>query len=962
VAFEISQSAFESNWEEVVRIIDGLQRPVKKVREEFEQLAPHIGQSLRNVSELYSTFSNIQYLRDKNIFNLLDAPQNLGICEEDSFYRNLMFINKMKSWILYGYLICPSELEHDHARDLLTVALRDGLYLPIYRDQSLSIHEQFEMLFSKFVIRKFKLSKHKDLLKTAINFATVDAYYQHHSMRCILRAELRSFINLIRDFPGILGPKSDVLWAALSLVRDEIFWYLNNREVDSSKKKIPKDLLFDFNISELFYISDQLVHLARKNKDFIRDFSYEYVRSKLPEVQKVTSELLNSSSLSNDVKDMVESLRNQLFNANLSTPYQELRELWASLSANLADNQNGIASRSAKAFMQMMSKIFHYSKNIDNLEGQINENGSLHLLWFHIEEFNNIVDQTIRSSGQQPRFIISLIRCLDFSRVNCHRFCPEEQLIAEKSMELADQYFEALAMQIDEFLCLIFSKELALAGQILPHDALLRFMENPENFDYPGSESYFSMNSYFLDDLKDCKKALAGFSMAIKESPTVRIYNTKFNPQEYVYDHLKALFQQLYKQIIVSERSAVDRPKNILFKLNSLLNSFDSITMHLNIGLNQNFKETLLNECFDKNAVAIGNPSISSEQTSISEEQEFVVSEIVNFYLNILQNNLEKLGILFSDIHNSFVYQPIDGKPSAAELGTPIEFIEHYFNSSDLKALIQFIGPYGIRAFERKILAIIADLMVAVKGILEQNKTMLIQVSSRLTQTAVWYEAARKLKGLDELLKFTLKISILLKFRKLYLKSYSEVLESNYSDLIEGYRRVRDQADLFRFNEELNSFWSLCEDCGLGEGTLDVNLISALRPLKASKLDDELWRLLPELFGFMLLCPEWRGAYWIVGLNAYSNNGHCVAEAVKSLILSFNCILLPDRAPVPSASSISDSVRKQLKVFTRNASHTVLHMYQQNLMQASFWDGYNLASMQLFLREVSVLCFVCQYD
>jgi NCK-associated protein 1 len=957
-AYELTKSQEEPNWNDVRKFVDGMDKPVKRIREELEPLGLHIGQSLRNITEVFMSFTNINYLKDKNLFNLLESPQSLGLCEEDSFYKNIIFVNKMKLWILYGYLICPNELQGDPARELLKYALGDGQLILIYRDQSLSIHEQYDLLFSKFQSKKFKLSKHKDILKAAASAASAEAPADHYLKRSILRAELRNFLNLVRDFPGILGPKVDVLWAAVSWLKEETLWYFMHldSEAASKSKSKGKDYSRDDNISELIYLLDQLVGIARKHKDFIRDFSYEYIKSKLPELNRLISEMLDSSTASVELKGMVEGLLSDLQGSTSQTDFGEIRATWNVLSALLADNQNGMTSRVAKAYMQLMTKIIYHTRNIDDLDGQISRHASLHLLWFYLDEYCGLFDQCLNASGNQPRHIISLVRTLDFAKNNCHRFCPEEQeLISEKSVTLAEQLLDSMAHHVEELTRSIYTKEIHLLKSVIPQEAAQRFeaQQRGENVEPPpGFESYYE-RSQSVENLKQWKKQIADLCCGIKESSSVKVYNFRFSPHEFLYDSLREYFRKCYRKILKSEKRGFERPSIIWAKLNCLITSYECVASHLNLEIDAFIKHILIGETYDAEVQGVGNfVAYRADGTEEKREQELVVYELTDFYMSMLDNPLDQLGILFSDISDGFInYKPEERlPPNPSEVQ---QHILHYFHTPELKYLCQLLGPYGVRIFERRLLTSISAQVRSLKDILDSNKTTLAQIAPRLTQTSVWYEGWRKLNRLDELLFQSMKIAIALKFRKLLFKAYSEVISERAPFLYESVKELKDRLNPLTQNPELRAFWSITKDCGIDDITSDVNLLNVLRQFKGGRVDEELWKLLPELFGFLFMCKEWKGSNWLVVLNAHSNNGHCLAETIKTLIVGFGSIIAEAEtfAP-PPVIEIQKQIREQLKKFVRYSSYTILNMYHQNVTQPELWAGYDLPSMQMFLQEV----------
>lgn len=84
-----------------------------------------------------------------------------------------------------------------------------------------------------------------------------------------LRQELSALCNLFADKPGLLGPKIQIAIGALSLAKEEVFWYFRHFKAPAPKgysKKITEDEMKDNRISEILFFMDKLTSLIKQNR------------------------------------------------------------------------------------------------------------------------------------------------------------------------------------------------------------------------------------------------------------------------------------------------------------------------------------------------------------------------------------------------------------------------------------------------------------------------------------------------------------------------------------------------------------------------------------------------------------------------------------------------------------------------------------------------------------------------
>lgn len=120
-------------------------------------------------------------------------------------------------------------------------ALQHGQALRLFRDESILIFPMIQTLFSSIKSYNKKLEEIKELSIISLEtwyfyiFLPYLKFYSsgslHAHRRQFLRGALRELCFLIKDQPGLLGPKILFVWMGLSFARDEVLWILRHADI-----------------------------------------------------------------------------------------------------------------------------------------------------------------------------------------------------------------------------------------------------------------------------------------------------------------------------------------------------------------------------------------------------------------------------------------------------------------------------------------------------------------------------------------------------------------------------------------------------------------------------------------------------------------------------------------------------------------------------------------------------------
>ena len=210
--------------------------PLLSIRNQTQKISDNIGNALLQFTELMIFKSNSEYFLNKNTFDILYNQKNMHLPINESFYSQLMDVNTFRTWVLYIFLVCPTILQRDQAKTLLTYSLKQDFVIPIHRDIVLTPCEKYANLFDTFKLNSFNLKKHKKCVKDAYNDYE-NTLKSHHKMRTFLRVTCSSLYEFFTEFNAAIAPKILMILAIIRLGRDEVLWYFRHLNALPYKQK-----------------------------------------------------------------------------------------------------------------------------------------------------------------------------------------------------------------------------------------------------------------------------------------------------------------------------------------------------------------------------------------------------------------------------------------------------------------------------------------------------------------------------------------------------------------------------------------------------------------------------------------------------------------------------------------------------------------------------------------------------
>jgi NCK-associated protein 1 len=424
-----------------------------------------------------------------------------------------------------------------------------------------------------------------------------------------------------------LGPKAVVVWSALSAAKAEVFWYFRHITAPPPKKdKFNEDALRDQHISELLHLINQVSALVRQHQRIMQAYYLEYLHEA---DRKALEDQIRTIPAHAPILPILKTILNDLqmisvdafmagtpalhllasttiFYADIAlvvllvvvvaagTEYNfdSLRLNWARVEANLSVASSTILPSAVKELVHRGRIICLHTRNVDEIEEQIELHASLKALWYYRDSLIQVFDKSIIDGPANPLNCMAFLQLLSEFPENATGWLPaERESIGPQCVKLAEDMLGKITHRVASIVFEIGTGKSLL--RICEHPALTCFVlagkhnltfNNQLNHvhgahpllarlkDYkfdknytppttPGTESQYK-NRKELDNLRLYERNVQQLCAAIHEVVDITIYDTAFTPREYLREKLLEVLRRFVKKaVIIDEQNhLVQRP------------------------------------------------------------------------------------------------------------------------------------------------------------------------------------------------------------------------------------------------------------------------------------------------------------------------------------------------------------------------------------------------------------------
>lgn len=356
------------------------------------------------------------------------------------------------------------------------------------------------------------------------------------------------------------------------------------------------------------------------------------------------------------------------------------------------------------------------------------------------------------------------------------------------------------------------------------------------------------------------------------------------------------------------ESVEIAKPSELLNSVKTYMNVLHSIENFVHIDITRVFNGVLLQQT----------------QPQDSHGDKTITSLYTNWYLEVLLRRTSTGQIVYSPIQKAFITLPSE---------QPAQFLaEEYSDVTELRALAELIGPYGIKYLNESLMYHVASQVTELKKIVFLNKEVLVLLRSNFDKPEQMKELFKRLQNVDNVLQRMSLIGVILCFKSLV----QEALYDNLSDRvpfllssIEDFKHniasgKRTSDDPMVENLKYQIVSEMCNATGLS-CKVDTDLMNALKKQKTD-LDDDDYQIACLLMVFVAVSlpklARQENSYYNPSLEAHANNIHCLAQSVNAIAGALFTICK------------NDDTEERLKEFLALASSSLLRLGQESEKEA----------------------------
>uniref|UniRef100_A0A1I7TX70 Membrane-associated protein Hem n=1 Tax=Caenorhabditis tropicalis TaxID=1561998 RepID=A0A1I7TX70_9PELO len=715
-AYDLQHGQSEAYFPRLGQMIIDYENPLKKLSEELGPFNRLILTALSSVNPVYQRRNKTADMwRTSNVFSLTAAPgQILYAAQTETIACEYLSLDVIDRWIVFCGTVCHSTILNDpNIRNMYHLALQMNFCIRLFRDETFIAHQEIQTFLE---LAKEKSKRLQDI-KEAFNLASVSAVAVHADRRRFLRSSLRELSLLLRDQPGLLGPKILYVWMALAAGRDEVIWLLRHQiEMPNIIKKGNKaaDELVDRQLPELLFYMLELRDLVVKYTGVIQRYYLQYVSSYDSIV--ITEDVNNAVGLSTDEAILLSDFANSVGNINSDTDLRALRLDWFRFQAWVSVARSRFQlSKHRKLANDMNTSVFHL-KMIDLQDEMLRETSDLSIYCF----YPKLAEKHWLNCLQLPaqaRYVLSFARLAGHFTSALHDMCPEEKtFITEKALAQCNSVIEETCKQVSFVLEKVAEHEFGLAYQMTPSAVAVRVVAQVVQQKGSGkaaaaaaaaSKDYFiaGEESYRVDrqalTLPDkLQTTLLELCAALGAHRQIHVADHTFAPRTYLSQSLESKFVELIHSMMWEGQphaSNPRRPSEMLLALQAYMTVLQNLDTAISVDISNTMQTILLQQT----------------QSVDAKNKDTITALHTKWYLEVLLRRASSGHMIWSEHLRSML---ASGQEHLSFLP------DHYSDPQELRALVQIIGPYGIKFMSERLIWHVASQINEMSKVVQAYK------------------------------------------------------------------------------------------------------------------------------------------------------------------------------------------------------------------------------------------------
>ncbi|KAL9645115.1 hypothetical protein ABK040_001973 [Willaertia magna] len=912
--FKLNGSS-EPNIQRVWQLFRDFENPIPKFQERWFTIQDQVGKALIGLIPAFErvTFQNLNLKRP---LEMLSEPDRIPFPAVEETYQYLSSYQELVEWISIIYSCCPDALTrtpdkivkitpvvaHKKKKEipircyeiLLQRVLVNNLVICLYGDEVYNIHEAYK---EYVMIKKFpELKKESKTLKEVSEIAAEKCHDYHKELRNYLRLQLKSLLNMMKDSPGLLGPKLNLVLAAISMAKSEIMWYFNhNGYVPKTGQRKFKEVK-ETHISEMIYLVDEMIYVCMIHKEVIRKYSLNIMRglyyNKLKGLIEENKARLDQAK----VLHVMDSILNDI---QTTEDFEAMRLNWRRLEAFLSGYQfkQALTEHKTQQLFNTMMKIVVFSKHVDGLYEELVELGSLKQLYYYKNDVDTIFTEGLYVSKSQALYSTAFIRILNTYPDNIHPKLNANlrNKIGNICVGVAEVMMDKIVKRIIEALDKLNSNigyrmlMKQIGGEVAAIQILKKYGSKKNNYNnvddqnVPGLESHFENNT--INEMRELERNMTQLLFSLSRYEEIIVYDTVFYPVEYLRSVLEEYVSEYIKKITSTIEMNAKTMKNdllppkfitpseLLGELNSFMSSLKVIEQCANI----NTEELVMNAFLEQ---FVNLDYVDSSFTVVKSGESLNTICVYAQWFTELVSDPQKYRTVYYPNRQTFV----------STSNTPIQSynVEGYVDYTELKAFAQLCGPYGVRVLNQYLLNEIYVRCEKLREVLSQTNNQLKDVESKIYDDKFIID--KKLRSgllpLEPAMTILIQLGGMFEFRENLQKALQTCVRRNIPAIYDVVDAAYQQYPPNYYGDpKYLTVDSLATDCGFND--VDHSLRLKIAPLVDRS---QVWEVLPLAFAALTLLEKtWKDSY-DVNLEGWSTNIHLSINAFHKLMTAVHSI------------------------------------------------------------------------
>ncbi|XP_078390792.1 nck-associated protein 1-like [Cetorhinus maximus] len=910
-AYEMSNGSSDSSFPKLAQMLLDYDHPLKKLTEEFTPHWKLIADALLSLQALFPRRNlKAEEWRSAHLLSVISVPVTmLNPAISDTMQCEYLSLEVMERWIIIGFLLCHNSLNLDPAcLRLWKDAMQCSLCIELFRDEVLFHHKLAEELFSSMKGYNKRITDTKECKEEASS----KSGSIHREKRIFLRSTVKELSTILAEEPGLLGPKVLFVFMALSFSRDEISWLVRHAE-NITKTKTPEDYV-DSNIAELLFVMEELRALLRKFKKVIQRYFVSYLAHFDAVVLNET--IQNLCVCPEEESVIMSSFVNSLTSLNIKQVdneeafnFQGLRLDWFRLQAYTSIAKTPLVLRENLKLASLMNTIVFHTKMLDNLHGLLEETSDLTPFCFYPRLFEKMFSQSSEDPTQLQYLIAFPMVCSHFS--SCiHDMCPEEYPVLQKrSIGLCNNFLDEITKHASICMIELCYEQRNLSEKLLPKytaqtisKAVNKKRKKPvskkaePSREKPGTES--QRKDRLIDTNMDKHHlTLTEYCMTINHVRELIVFDHIILPNEYLTSQLEVRLTRAIMRLTGYNQATqeISKPSEVLSGVKAFIGFIHSISHYVNIDVARICKDVLLQQ--SQAVDANGEITLTTAYT--------------NWYLESLLRQTSTGIIIHSPAVRAFVSMPVENML--------VFNAEEYSDVSEMQALAELIGPYGMKHLSEHLMWHITSQVSELRKLVVENMDILAQVKSNLQKPDFMTQLAKRLTSADNVLKRMTIIGVILNFRSMAQEALRDVLLGHIPFLMGSIQILSDIISPATDTKDMLAIYELMSAAG-ASCLVDPALVIALSNQKNEISPEEDYRLTNLLMVYIAVSLPSLASDPMSLYNqehqGHRNNIHCAAKAINEIAAALYTIHKKD-------------IQIHLKQFLAFASMSLLQIGQE---------------------------------